>query len=159
MVGVFVAVSLYPSALWDENSIHPRIETGYDFTKNMNEELVEKFNSANYNQGSAILKTEFYNPKNLIVQQLTVKEKVIKFETNRMRNGYIVDTFTCVDIQENIKIGGEVIEVYEGVIHIKVSPFRKVIDNLFASRQKYKDEINDVMQLWVKLLSNNLYGE
>ena len=26
------AVSLYPSAMWDENSIYPRIETGYAFT-------------------------------------------------------------------------------------------------------------------------------
>ena len=35
----------------------------------------------------------------------------------------------------------------------------KVIDKLFAVRQKYKDENNDVMQLLVKLLMNSLYGE
>ena len=29
-------VSLYPSAMWDENSIYPRIETGYVFTLDMN---------------------------------------------------------------------------------------------------------------------------
>ena len=33
----FDAISLYPSAMWDENSIHPRIETGYAFTRDMNE--------------------------------------------------------------------------------------------------------------------------
>ena len=60
------------------------------------------------------------------------------------------------------KIGGKVIQIYEGVIYrenFKVSPFRKVIDKLFAFRQKYKDENNDVMQLLVKLLMNSLYGE
>ena len=79
-----------------------------------------------------------------------------------MRNGFIIDHLTSVDIQEIIKIGGKVIEIYGGVIYIenfKVSPFRKVIDKLFASRQKYKDDGNDVMQLLVKLLLNSLYGE
>ena len=42
--------------MWDENSIYPRIENGYAFTRDMNDELVEKFNTVNFNQGSAILK-------------------------------------------------------------------------------------------------------
>ena len=65
-----------------------------------------------------------------------------------MRNGYIIDTLTSVDIQEIVKIGGKVIEIYEGVIYrenFKAVPFRKVFDNLFVLRQKYKDEGNDVM--------------
>ena len=79
-----------------------------------------------------------------------------------MRNGYIIDTLTSVDIQEIVKLGGKVMEIYEGVIYrenFKVSPFRKVIDKLFALRQKYKDENNGVMQLLVKLLMNSLSGE
>ena len=158
----FDAVSLYPSAMWDEKSIYPRIETGYAYTRDMNDELVNKFNSGNFNQGSAILKIKYYNPKNLIVQHLPVKEKEKKIEINCMRNGYIIDTLTSVDIQEIVKIGGKVIEIYEGVIYrenFKVNPFRKVIDILFKLRQKYKDEGNDVMQLLVKLLMNSLYGE
>ena len=158
----FDAVSLYPSAMWDEKSIYPRIETGYADTRNMNNELIEKFNNQTFTQGSAILKIKYYNPKNLIVQHLPIKEKVNKIEINRMRNGYIIDTLTSVDIQEIVKIGGKVIEIYEGVIYrenFKVSPFRKVIDILFKLRKKYKDENNDVMQLLVKLLMNSLYGE
>ena len=158
----FDAVSLYPSAMWDENSIYPRIETGYSFTKDINDELVEKFNTSNFTKESAILKMKYYNPKNLMVQHLPVKERENKIEINRMRNGYIIDTLTSVDDQEIVKIGGKVIEIYEGVIYqenFKVSPFRKVIDKLFALRQKYKDENNDVMQLLVKLLMNSLYGE
>ena len=158
----FDAVSLYPSAMWDEKSIYPRIETGYAYTRDMNDELVEKFNNGNFNQGSAILKIKFYNPKNLIVQHLPVKEKEKKNEVNRMRNGYIVDYMTSVDIQEIVKIGGKVNEIYEGVIYreiFKVSPFRRVIDILFRLWKKYKDENIDVMQLLVKLLMNSLYGE
>ena len=154
----FDAVSLYPSALWDENSIYPRIETGYVFTGDMNDELVEKFNTGNFNQGSAILKIKYYNPRDPIVQHLPVKEREKKIEINRKRSGYIRDHLTSVDIQEIVKIGGKVIKIYEGVIYrenFKVSPFRKVIDKLFALRQIYKGEGNDVMQLLVKLLMNS----
>ena len=56
-----------------------------------------------------------------------------------MRNGYIIDTLPSVDIQEIVKIGGKVIEIYEGVIYrenFRVSPLKKVIDKLFELRQK-----------------------
>ena len=148
----FDANSLYPSAMWDEKSIYRRIETGYAFTKDMNDELVNKFNTGNFNQGSAILKIKYYNPKNLIVQHLPIKEKEKKIEINIMRNGYITDTLTSVDIQEIVKIGGKENELYEGVFYrenFKVSPFRKIIDILYKLRNKYKDENNDVMQLLV----------
>ena len=52
-----------------------------------------------------------------------------------MRNGYIIDTLTSVDIQEIVKIGGKVIEIYERVIYrenVKMSTFRKVIEKFFA---------------------------
>ena len=71
----FDAVSLYPSAKSDEKSIYPRIETGYAYTQEMNDELVERFNNQTFTQGSAILKIKYYNPKDLIVQHLPVKEK------------------------------------------------------------------------------------
>ena len=46
-----------------------------------------------------------------------------------MRNGYSIDTLTSVDIQEIVKIGGKVIQFYEGVIYkedFRIIPFRKV---------------------------------
>ena len=59
----FNAVSLYPSAIQDEESIYPRIVTGYAFTRDLNKFLVHKFNNGNFNHGSAILKIKYYNPK------------------------------------------------------------------------------------------------
>ena len=32
-----------------------------------------------------------------------------------MKSGYIIDALTSVDICENVKLGGRVIEIYEGV--------------------------------------------
>ena len=49
----FDAVSLYPSAMWDEKSIYPRIESGYAYTRDMIDEIVEKFINQTFTQGSA----------------------------------------------------------------------------------------------------------
>ena len=129
--------------MWDENSIYPRIEIGYAYTKDTNDELVEKTNNGNVTKRSAFLKIKYYNPRDLFVQHLPVKETEKKIEVNRMRNGYIIDTLTSVDIKKIVKIGGKVIEINEGVIYrenFKVNPFRKVVDKLFALRLKYKVE-------------------
>ena len=138
------ATSLYPSAMWDEKSVYPKIETGFAFKPDMNDVYVEAFNNQTFNQDgdeSAILTIKYYNPPDLIFQHLPVKEKVKKREVNRMRNGYINDTLTSIDICQIVQIGGKVIEIYEGVIYrenFKTSPFRKVIEKLFALRQNIK---------------------
>ena len=98
------ANSFYPSAMWDENSIYPRIETGYAFMDDMNDELVENFNTQFFYQGSAILKIKYYNPKISIVQHLPVEERDKKIENIRTRKGCIIDTLTSVDIQIIVKM-------------------------------------------------------
>ena len=80
----FDCVSLYPSTMWDEKSVYWRIEMRYAYTEGMKEEFVEKFNTQIFNQGSAILRIKYYNPKNLIVQHLPVKKKEKKIENIRM---------------------------------------------------------------------------
>ena len=53
------------------------------------------------------------------------------------------------------------IGIYEGVFYresFKISPFRKVIENVFALRQKYKDEKKDLRQTLIRLVMNSLYG-
>ena len=133
----FDATSLYPSDMWDKKSVHPKTETEFAFQPHMNKTYLEAFNNETFNQNgdeSAIL-IKNYNPPNLIYQHLPVKEKVKNIEVNRMRNGYIIDTLTSVDIWEIVKIGGRVIEIYEGVLYrenFKISPFRKVTEKLFA---------------------------
>ena len=78
-----------------------KIETGFAFTSNMNDEFVEKFITQTFTQSSAILKVLFYNPSELLFQQVPVRE------IKRMRNGYVIDTITSVDKQENDKLGGK----------------------------------------------------
>ena len=146
----------------DPESFSPNLGTCYAFTPDMNDDLVEKFTNQTFNQGSALLKIRYYNPKDLIVQHLPIKGREKKIGINRMRNSYIIDTLKTVDIQKIAKNGGKVIQVNEGVIdrkNFKVSPFKKLIDKLFELRQKHTDENNDVMQFLVKLIMISLYGE
>ena len=78
-----------------------------------------------------------------------------------MRSGYIIDHIISVDNQEIVEIGGKVVEIYEVVIYrdnFKITPVRRVIDNLFALGQQYKDKKDEVMQILVNLLLNSLYG-
>ena len=103
--------------MWDKASIYPKIETGYAFTRDMNDDLVGKLNKQTVTQGSAILKIQCYNPKNVTVQHIPVKQRVNKMEINQMRNGYNTQLLTYVDIQGIVKIGCEVFEIYEGVIY------------------------------------------
>ena len=130
----------------------------------MKDVFVEAFNNQTFNQDgdeTAILIIKYYNPRDLIFQQLPVKEKNKNIEVNGMRNGYIRDILTSVDSPEIFELGGKVIENYEGVIcpeNFKISPFRIVIDKLFDSRQKYKDKKNDLLQGLVKLFFNSSYG-
>ena len=74
----FDANSLYPSAMSDPQSIYPRIERGYAYAPDMNDELVKKFNKQKFSQGCIILKINYFSPKNLIVQHIPIKERVKK---------------------------------------------------------------------------------
>ena len=54
----FDAMSLYLSALWDEKSVYPKIETGFAFKQPLNDIYVEAFNVQSFSQNgneSAIL--------------------------------------------------------------------------------------------------------
>ena len=50
--------SLYPSAMWDEDSVYPKTETGFAFAPYMNDVYVEAINNQTFNEDgdeSAIL--------------------------------------------------------------------------------------------------------
>ena len=74
----FDATNLYSSAMWVENSVYPKIETGFAFKPNMNDVYVEAFNNQTFNEDgdeSAILTIKYYSPPDLVSQHLPVKEK------------------------------------------------------------------------------------
>ena len=92
--------------MWDEKSVYPKIKTGFAFKPHMNNVYVEAFNNQTFNQDgdeSTILSIKYYNHPDLIFQTLPVREKVKKTEVNRMRNGYIIDTLTSVEIKKSLK--------------------------------------------------------
>ena len=148
----FDATSSYPTVMMDEKSVYPKIKTGFVFKHHMKDVYVKSFKAQNFNEDgdeSANLKIKYYNPPNLMSQHLPVKEKVRIILVNILRNDYIIDTLTSVDIQEIDKSGGKVIQIHESLIYrenFKISPFKKVNEKLFTFRQKYKDEGNDLMQ-------------
>ena len=73
--------SLYPSAMWVEDSVYPETETGFAFAPHMNDVHVEAFNNQTFNEDSdesAILTIRYYNPPKLIFQHVPIKEKIEK---------------------------------------------------------------------------------
>ena len=46
----FDAASLYPSAMWDEDSVYPKKATGFAFKPDMNDVYAEAFNNETFNQ-------------------------------------------------------------------------------------------------------------
>ena len=65
----FDATSLYPSKMWDENSVYSKKETGFDFKPHMNDVYVEAFKNQTVNEDgdeSAILTIKYYKPPDLI---------------------------------------------------------------------------------------------
>ena len=98
----FDATSSYPTVMLDEKSVYPKIETEFAFKHHTKDVYVKSFKAQTFNEDgdeSANLKIKYYNPPNLTSQQLPVKEKVRKILVNILRNDYIIDTLTSVDIQ------------------------------------------------------------
>ena len=124
---VFDATGIYLSAMWDENSVFLKKQTGFAFQPHMTDVYVEAFNIQSVNKNgneSAILKTKYYNPPNPIFQHLPVRGKVKNIEVDRMRSGYIIDSLTSVDFQEVVQKGRKVIRVYEGLLIEKSIRYR-----------------------------------
>ena len=69
-----------------------------------------------------------------------------------MRNGYITQVLTSVDLLQIVKIGGKVIEIYEGVIYrenYKVNPFKKVIDKYLNYDKNIKKKIKKLCSYYL----------
>ena len=134
--------SLYPSAQIDKNRTRPKIETAYPFKKHMNDSICTLFNSGRWNElnRSAFLTVKYHNPHNLMFQHLPMKEKIENSyknnrleKNNRMRNGFIIDTLTSVDIVEIGKYGGIILEIYEGFFchNLEYNPYTEFVTDMF----------------------------
>ena len=76
----FDATSLYSTAVVD--GVYLKMETGYAFAKDMDDSIVEHFNSG----ATAILKIKYYKPNNIVLQHIAVEEEVKKIEVERLKN-------------------------------------------------------------------------
>ena len=77
----FDATCLYPSAMWDINSVYPEAETGFAFKPHMKDVYVEASNNQSFNQDGnegAILGIENYKAPDLILQHFQLKKKLKK---------------------------------------------------------------------------------
>ena len=85
-------------------------------------------------QLSAFLRVRYYNPKNLIFLLSPMNEsnfldgKKYK-DVNRLRNGYVSQVLTNVNIVEIVKMGGKICITNERNIYtenFKISPYKKL---------------------------------
>ena len=123
-------------------------------------DFVIKTNNQDVND-SAILKIKILQSTKSYTSISSCERKGEKIEVHRMRYGYNIGILTSVDIQEIVRIGGKLIEIFEGVIYkkiFKISPFEKRWRKIVAFRQKYENDGNDMMQGLVKIIINSLYG-
>ena len=77
---VFDVNCLYPSAVVDNGSYYPGIQTRYLFTQNGEGDVIHQFINETVtqfkDQASAILRICCFNPENLTFQHLCIKEDI-----------------------------------------------------------------------------------
>ena len=111
-------------------------------------------------------KVKYHNPENLILQHMAVKEDVYietknKSENvNRFRNGDITQHLTSVDIEEVVRVGGVITEVYEDCIsdNLDYNPFEGYILGMTVKRNEYNKQGKNILQKLCKKISNGTYG-
>ena len=81
-------------------------------------------------------------------------------EKKRFGNGDITQHLTSVDIEEIVRIGGFVIEFFEGLIcdNLDFNLFEKFILGVTEKRNKFKKEKKTLIQTLAKTCSNGVYG-
>ena len=67
---------------------------------------------------------------------------------NRLTKDYKTQVLTNVEIDEIVKMGGEISNIDEGIVYkeyFKISPFKNVIEHLFVPKLKYEEAGNNLM--------------
>ena len=110
----FGFASLYHTPLSTSNPFYPNMETVSVFKKNMVVELVNRFsrktfgmrNTKNLTVVSKSVKTKYYYQEKVILQHVSVQEKVEKQEMNALVYGLKADILQSPDIQQIVGNGG-----------------------------------------------------
>ena len=97
---------------------------------------------------------------------MAVKEDVYNETKNKsgnvnpFRNGDITQHLTSVDIEEVIRIGGVIKEIYEVFIcdNLDYNPFREYVLGMTAKRHEYKQQGKNILQDMCKKISNDTSG-
>ena len=111
------------------------------FTKDANDEFVDANNIQSFTKGGAVFIIKLYNPKDILLNRVPIKEKVGLVEIIRLKSGNSTNILTSVDIQEIAKIDGKVFEIYGEILgkeHLKVFFLKTFVEELFQSRLKYE---------------------
>ena len=151
-----------------EKSTWPKIETAKAIRPEDSKHLCELFNNKEWKNlnKTRFFKVKYYNPNHLVLQHMAIKEDVFnetknKYEcVNRFRNGDITQHLTSVDIEEVVRVGGFIIEFYEGFIcdNLDFNPFKEYILDMTAKRNEYKEQVKTLLQEMCKKISNGTYG-
>ena len=143
--------SLYPIAMAQQDSKWPKIETAKSIKKEDSDRSCELLNSGAWKtlNKSGFLKTNYYNPKDIVFQHLGVKVTVFNEhknrygKINRFRNWHITQYLTSVDIEELVRVGSVILEFYEGFIcdnlefnHLQVSWLRWLKKEINLKKRK-----------------------
>ena len=149
-------------------SIWPAIETSKAINVDDSDLLCELFNSCEWKKlnKTGFFKVKYYNLEPLILQHMAIKEDVFNETRNkcecvdRFRNGDITQHLTSVDIEETVRVGGVIIEFYEGFIceNLDFNPFKEHILDVTAKRNMFKEQGKTILQDMCKKISNGTYG-
>ena len=160
--------SLYPSARAHEKSTWPAIGTAKAVNPEGIEVYCKLFNTGEWAsfKKTGFSKVKYHNPENLILQHMAVKEDVYNEaknkseKVNRFRNGYITQHLTSVNIEQIVRVGGVIKELYEGFTcdNIDYNQFKEYILDMTAKRNEYRKQGKNILQDMCKKISNGTYG-
>ena len=125
------------------------------------------FNSGEWKflKKSGFFKEKYYNPEDILFQHLSVEESVLNDRRNRfeeispLRNGYITRHSTSVDIKENVRVGGLILDFLESFIcdNLDFNPSEHFVIDMTAKRNQFKKEQKELLQTLTEKQTNAVY--
>ena len=72
---VFETNGFYPTSMSHKEAIHPKIESGYAFKKELNDEYVIAYRNQSFARSRTLFTIKSFNPKVVVFQHIPVKKK------------------------------------------------------------------------------------